>query len=250
MIRLTANNIVKRWGAVTALNGVNLTIQSGEVVALLGDNGAGKSTLIKILSGAIRPTSGEVEINGRQAKLRTTRDAIDAGIETIFQDSALVEQLSISRNIFLGREPTRFLGGVRVLDKRRMNEVSSRLLRDAGIKKHLNPRSPVSTLSGGERQSIAIARARYFESEVLILDEPTNNLGLEESANVLEFVRRIRAEGRACIMITHNLQHVFDVCDRAVVIRAGLAVGDFPVSTVNSELLTEAITGTFGTPSN
>jgi simple sugar transport system ATP-binding protein len=241
MVEMT--NIVKRWGAVSALAGVDFKVNPGEVVALLGDNGAGKSTLIKILSGVERATSGSIKITGEEVQLHSTRDAIDRRIETIFQDSALVEQLSIGRNLFLGREPTRRVGPFKALDKKYMTSASGDLLKRVGISKNLDPKTPIAALSGGERQSIAIARAMFFKSDLIILDEPTNNLGLEETRGVLRFLRDIKAAGQASVLITHNLHHVFDVADRAVVLRRGQVVGDLPVSETNVDHLSDLITG-------
>ncbi len=241
MVEMT--NIVKRWGGVSALDGVNFAVHGGEVVALLGDNGAGKSTLIKILSGAERPSSGSIKFVGNEVQLKTQRDAIDLGIETIYQDSALVEVLSIGRNLFLGREPTKHVGPFKFLDKKYMSESSGDLLKRVGISKNLDPKTPISALSGGERQSIAIARAMFFKSELIILDEPTNNLGLDETRGVLRFLHDLRGRGHASILITHNLHHVFEVADRAVVLRRGRVVGNVLVGDTNIEHLSALITG-------
>jgi simple sugar transport system ATP-binding protein len=222
---------------------VDFNVEPGEVVALLGDNGAGKSTLIKILSGVERPSGGTIKVGGSSVTLRSTRDAIDLGIETIFQDSALVEQLSIGRNLFLGREPVRSVGPFKVLDKKYMATASGDLLRRVGISKSLDPKSAISSLSGGERQSIAIARAMFFQSDLIILDEPTNNLGLEETRGVLRFLRDIKEARKASILITHNLHHVFEVCDRAVVLRRGRVVGNLPVGETDIDHLSDLITG-------
>jgi simple sugar transport system ATP-binding protein len=217
-------NIEKYYGRIHALRGVNLKVNKGEVVGLLGDNGAGKSTLIKVLSGAVPYTSGQILINGREVSLNTTNDAIAAGVETIYQDSALVPQLSIARNLFLGRELTR--GPFGRLDQAEMNRVASELLRRVGITKNIPPTTPISSLSGGERQAVAIARAMYFDSDIIILDEPTNNLGVAETQGVLNFVRDARDKGHACIFIAHNIHHVFQVVDRMVVMRRGEVAAD------------------------
>jgi simple sugar transport system ATP-binding protein len=217
-------DIEKFYGRIHALRGVNLQVNPGEIVGLLGDNGAGKSTLIKVLSGAVPYTSGKILIKGREVRLNNTNDAIDAGIETIYQDSALVPQLSIARNLFLGRELTR--GPLGRLDQDEMNRVASDLLRRVGITKNIPPTTPISSLSGGERQAVAIARAMYFDSEIIILDEPTNNLGVAETQGVLNFVRDARDKGHACIFIAHNIHHVFQVVDRMVVMRRGEVAAD------------------------
>lgn len=219
-------NIEKYYGRVHALRNVNLTIRKGEIVGLLGDNGAGKSTLIKVLSGAVPYTSGEILIKGKPITLRSTNDAIAAGIETIYQDSALVSQLSIARNLFLGRELRRGPRFLDRMDQARMNEVAGELLRRVGISKNIPPTTPIGSLSGGERQSVAIARAMYFDSELVILDEPTNNLGVAETQGVLRFVRAVRDTGHSCIFIAHNIHHVFQVVDRMVVMRRGTIVAD------------------------
>jgi len=217
-------NITKYYGRIRALDGVNLTVNRGEVVGLLGDNGAGKSTLIKVLSGAVPTTSGDIHIRGRLVEMTSTTDAIANGIETIYQDSALVTQLSIARNLFLGREPTR--GPFGRLDLPKMERVASELLKQVGISKKIPPSTPISALSGGERQAVAIARAMHFESDLIILDEPTNNLGVAETQGVLQFVRRARDTGHSCIFIAHNIHHVFQVVDRIAVMRLGTVVAD------------------------
>ncbi|MBL9074494.1 ATP-binding cassette domain-containing protein [Tabrizicola sp.] len=217
-------HIEKSYGRVHALRDVNLTIRRGEIVGLLGDNGAGKSTLIKVLSGAVPYTSGEIRIKGKPVRMTSTNDAIAAGIETIYQDSALVPQLSIARNLFLGRELTS--GHLGRLDLDRMNEVAADLLKRVGISKNIPPTTPIGSLSGGERQAVAIARAMYFDSDLIILDEPTNNLGVAETQGVLRFVREARDTGHSCIFIAHNIHHVFQVVDRMVVMRRGTVVAD------------------------
>jgi simple sugar transport system ATP-binding protein len=219
-------NIEKYYGGIHALRNVNLTIRRGEIVGLLGDNGAGKSTLIKVLSGAVPYTSGEIFIKGAEVRLRSTNDAIAAGIETIYQDSALVAQLSIARNLFLGRELRTGPKLLDWMDQDRMNAVAGELLKRVGISKSIPPSTPIGSLSGGERQAVAIARAMYFDSDLIILDEPTNNLGVAETQGVLRFVRSARDTGHSCIFIAHNIHHVFQVVDRMVVMRRGQIVAD------------------------
>jgi simple sugar transport system ATP-binding protein len=218
--------VSKFYGRVQALEDVSFSVRQSEIVGLLGDNGAGKSTLIKVLSGAVPTTSGDIFIRGKKVDIRSTTDAIANGIETIYQDSALVTQLSIARNLFLGREP---LIGPRVLnrmDHATMNRVASELLRRVGITKNIPPTTPIAALSGGERQAVAIARAMHFDSDLIILDEPTNNLGVAETRGVLNFVRGARDSGHSCIFIAHNIHHVFQVVDRIVVLRRGQVVAD------------------------
>src|SRR5277367_5960796 len=236
--------INKFFGRVQALEGVNLHVARQEIVGLLGDNGAGKSTLIKVLSGALPPTSGDIFVRGKKVQMRSTSDAIAQGIETIYQDSALVTQLSIARNLFLGREP---IEGPRVLNKMnaaRMEQVAGELLRRVGIGKSIPASTPISSLSGGERQAVAIARAMHFDSDLIILDEPTNNLGVAETQGVLRFVRNARDSGHSCIFIAHNIHHVFQVVDRIVVMRRGRIVADDidPKTTMVAEV-EDVITG-------
>jgi simple sugar transport system ATP-binding protein len=218
--------ITKSYGSVRALTDVSLEVREREIVGLLGDNGAGKSTLIKILSGAIPATSGDIFIRGRKIEIRGTTDAIANGIETIYQDSALVTQLSIARNLFLGREPVKGPAFLNRMDHATMNRVAGELLRRVGISKNIPPTTPIASLSGGERQSVAIARAMYFDSDLIILDEPTNNLGVAETQGVLQFVRNARDSGHSCIFIAHNIHHVFQVVDRIVVLRRGTVAAD------------------------
>ena len=224
VLRIT--DVSKSYGSVQALKSASLSVGEGEVLALLGDNGAGKSTLIKVISGVHRPDSGEIAVNGRPVTIRNARDSMAAGIETIHQDTTLAPDLSIARNLFLGREPVRmaWLGALAPIDRNVLRETSRRLLRRVGITKNLDADTPVSSLSGGERQSIAISRAMQFAAKVIILDEPTNNLGVEETHGVLRFVREMKAAGHAVIFITHNIHHVFQVADRAVIMRRGEVV--------------------------
>jgi len=219
-------HINKSYGRIEALRDVSLDVNEREIVGLLGDNGAGKSTLIKVLSGAVPSTSGDIFIRGRKVAIRGTTDAIKHGIETIYQDSALVTQLSIARNLFLGREPVRGPWFLNRMDRAEMDDVAATLLRQVGISKNIPPGTPIGSLSGGERQAVAIARAMHFDSDLIILDEPTNNLGVAETQGVLRFVRGARDSGHSCIFIAHNIHHVFQVVDRIVVMRGGRVVAD------------------------
>ena len=219
-------NISKSYGRVRALENVHLTVGEREIVGLLGDNGAGKSTLIKILSGAVPASGGDIFIRGEKADIKSTADAIGYGIETIYQDSALVAELSIARNFFLGREPLKGPAFFGRMDQEAMANVARALLKQVGIEKDIPPTTPIGALSGGERQSVAIARAMHFDSELIILDEPTNNLGVAETQGVLRFVRNARDSGHSCIFIAHNIHHVFQVVDRIVVLRQGRVVAD------------------------
>ena len=219
-------NVSKSYGRVRALRNINLVVNTGEIVGLLGDNGAGKSTLIKVLSGAVPSTEGDIFVRGNKVQIKSTTDAIANGIETIYQDSALVSQLSIARNLFLGREPVKGPKFLNRLDTVAMDRVARDLLKQVGITKDIPSSTPISSLSGGERQAVAIARAMHFDSDLIILDEPTNNLGVAETQGVLRFVRNARDSGHSCIFIAHNIHHVFQVVDRIVVMRLGSIVAD------------------------
>ena len=219
-------HISKSYGRIQALEDVTLSVRGSEIVGLLGDNGAGKSTLIKVLSGAVPATSGDIFIRGAKVEMRSTTDAIKHGIETIYQDSALVTQLSIARNLFLGREPIKGPRFFNRMDQDAMNAAAGALLKRVGITKDIPPSTPIGSLSGGERQAVAIARAMHFDSDLIILDEPTNNLGVAETQGVLRFVRNARDSGHSCIFIAHNIPHVFQVVDRIVVMRHGTVVSD------------------------
>ncbi|MCP4384123.1 MAG: sugar ABC transporter ATP-binding protein [Hyphomicrobiales bacterium] len=218
--------VSKSYGRVQALRAVDFSVRRKEIVGLLGDNGAGKSTLIKILSGAVPASGGDIYMNGKKVNITNTTDAIDLGIETIYQDSALVTELSIARNLFLGREPVTGARFLNRLDQQLMNRVARELLEEVGITKNIPATTPIGSLSGGERQAVAIARAMHFDSELIILDEPTNNLGVAETQGVLRFVRNARDSGHSCIFIAHNIHHVFQVVDRIVVLRRGEVVAD------------------------
>jgi simple sugar transport system ATP-binding protein len=212
-------NITKSFGTVCALGGVNLHVDPGEVVGLLGDNGAGKSTLIKILAGVIKPTSGEIVINGERVSNWSPARSRAAGIETVFQDRALAVQQSIVRNIFMGRELAGRFGWLNL--RKQVNE-AERLMREIGFtSKVFSPNSIVGQLSGGERQGVAIARAILKQANLIVLDEPTTALSLTETAKVFHFVRQVRESGRSIVFIGHNIHHVYDIAERFVVIDRG-----------------------------
>jgi simple sugar transport system ATP-binding protein len=212
-------NITKSFGTVYALGGVSLHVDPGEVVGLLGDNGAGKSTLIKILAGVIKPTSGEIIINGEQVSNWSPARSRAAGIETVFQDRALAVQQSIVRNIFMGRE---LAGRFGWLNLRKQVSEAERLMREIGFtSKVFSPNSIVGQLSGGERQGVAIARAILKQANLIVLDEPTTALSLTETAKVFHFVRQVRESGRSIVFIGHNIHHVYDIAERFVVIDRG-----------------------------
>jgi simple sugar transport system ATP-binding protein len=234
--------IVKRFGTITALDGVDFTVNQREVVGLLGDNGAGKSTLIKVLTGVYSPTSGKIYFEGKLVNIPSPREARALGIETCYQDLALVPLMSITRNFFLGRELTLGLGPVQWLDMREMDRQSREALRDIGI--HIrSPREKVGKLSGGERQSIAIGRARYFGARLLILDEPTSALSVGETSKVLTYTLNAKERGLSVIFITHNVGHVYQVADRFTVIRRGTVVGTYTRDEVTEKDIADLITG-------
>src|SRR5947209_8232112 len=212
---LEARDIAKRYGSVVALESADFEVYGGEIVALIGDNGAGKSTLIKILSGAVRPDEGTILLRGQPVEFHSPRDARAAGIETVYQDLALAPDLDVAANLFLGREITQpgLLGRLDFYNQRAMREQAARHLQD--LKVNLRSiRQTVDTLSGGQRQSVAVARAVFWGKDIVILDEPTAALGVAQSGMVLELMRRVRDAGTAVIFISRNMPHVFEVADR------------------------------------
>jgi simple sugar transport system ATP-binding protein len=227
---IECRGLEKWYSGVHALKNVSLSIGHGEVVGLVGDNGAGKSTLIKILSGVHRQDRGEIYMNGQPVALRTPKDAMRLGIETIYQTNSMVPTMSIARNLFIGREPLKVaMLGIGILDQPRMRAESIRAIADVDL--HLrSPDALVGELSGGQRQGVAIARAMHFKSKVLILDEPTNHLSVKETNKVLGFVRGLKAQGVTGIFISHNMHHVFQSCDRIVAMARGEIVFDKPVA--------------------
>ena len=228
---LAGRGLVKRYGHVTALDDCDFDLMAGEVLAVIGDNGAGKSTLIKAISGAVQPDEGEVRLNGRPVRFSSPLDARAAGIETVYQQLAMSPALSIADNMFMGRELRRpgIMGSVfRMLDRPEMERRAREKLNELGLMTIQNIRQPVETLSGGQRQGVAVARAAAFGSKVIILDEPTAALGVKESRRVLELIQDVRARGIPIILISHNMPHVFEVADRIHIHRLGrrLAVID------------------------
>ena len=220
---MQAKGLVKRYGHVMALDGTDFELRAGEILAVIGDNGAGKSSLIKALSGATIPDEGEILLDGKTIHFRSPIDARRAGIETVYQDLAVAAAMSISENLFLGRELRRpgFLGNVlRMLDKKKMLEESIARMQElkVGIR---SMTQPVETLSGGQRQCVAVGRAAAFAQHVVIMDEPTAALGVKEGNMVLELIRRVRDRGLPVVLISHNMPHVFEVADRIHVARLG-----------------------------
>jgi ABC-type sugar transport system ATPase subunit len=241
---LEVRDAVKRFGPVTALRGVSFSVGAAEILALLGDNGAGKSTIIKALSGAHALDEGQVLVDGRAVTLRSPLDARHHGIETVYQDLALFDNLSVTANFFAGREPVsppglRSFGALR---KRRMLQSASETLERLQVNIP-NPRATVGLMSGGQRQAIAVARAVSFASRVVILDEPTAALGVRETRNVLNMVKRLPEQGVAVILISHNLEQVMAVADRAVVMRSGSKVGEAVPTPENHDHIVKLIVG-------
>ncbi len=218
--------ITKYFGGVIALNGVSMTLFPGEVMCLLGDNGAGKSTLIKVLSGVHQPDEGEYRVEGQPVHFTSPRDALEHGIATVYQDLAMIPLMSITRNFFLGSEPTKGRGPFRRFDIHSARAIVRDELHKIGIDIR-DPDQPVGTLSGGERQSVAIARAVYFGAKVLILDEPTSALGVKQAATVLRYVAQSRARGIAVILITHNPHHAYPIGDRFTILKRGRTLGTY-----------------------
>ncbi|TCT33078.1 mannose ABC transporter ATP-binding protein /fructose ABC transporter ATP-binding protein /ribose ABC transporter ATP-binding protein [Martelella mediterranea] len=221
---LKARNLVKRYGKVTALDHCDFDLMPGEILAVIGDNGAGKSTLIKAISGAVLPDSGEIHMDGRRLHFASPNDAREAGIETVYQTLAMSPALSIADNMFMGRELRKsgIMGKVfRQLDRPEMERIAREKLNDLGLMTIQNINQAVETLSGGQRQGVAVARAAAFGSKVIILDEPTAALGVKESRRVLELILDVRSRGIPIILISHNMPHVFEVADRIHVHRLG-----------------------------
>lgn len=220
---LEAKGLVKRYGGVTALDGADFELRAGEILAVVGDNGAGKSSLIRALSGALVPDAGEVRLDGRPVRFRGPLDARRAGIETVYQELAVAPAMTVAENLFLGREPRRRgpLGAVlRMVDWGRMVRESAAHLANLGIEVR-SPTQPVETLSGGQRQAVAVARAAAFARHVVIMDEPTAALGVRQSGMVLDLIRRVRDRGLAVVLISHDMPHVFELADRIHVARLG-----------------------------
>jgi fructose transport system ATP-binding protein len=221
---LKARGLVKRYGRVTALDNCDFDLMPGEILAIIGDNGAGKSSLIKAISGAVTPDAGTVTLEGKEIRFRSPIDARNAGIETVYQTLAMSPALSIADNMFMGRELRKpgFRGSVlRQLDRKRMEDIARQKLSDLGLMTIQNINQAVETLSGGQRQGVAVARAAAFGSKVIILDEPTAALGVKESRRVLELILEVKSRGIPIILISHNMPHVFEVADRIHVHRLG-----------------------------
>jgi ABC-type sugar transport system ATPase subunit len=241
---LRVHQLVKRFGGLTAVNKVNMEVYPGEVVGLVGDNAAGKSTLIKCIAGVYQPDEGEIYLHGRRVRFSRPIEARDAHIETIYQDLALAGNLDVGANIFMGREPKKsYLGGlIKVLDEGYMREESRKVMSRLGI--HIPDfAQEIETLSGGQRQAVAIARAVYWKAELMIMDEPTNNLGVVEQRQVLELVRELREQRVPVILISHTLPDIFAVTDRIIVLHRGYKVTEKKTSETDSQEIVQYMVG-------
>ena len=239
---LELRDVGKTFGNVIALDGISTSVRAGEVTCVLGDNGAGKSTLIKVLSGVHRPDRGEVLLDGTPVQWSAPREALDAGIATVYQDLAMIPLMAVWRNFFLGREPVRGWGPFRRFDSAEARRTTRQALGDMGIDIR-DPDQPVGTLSGGERQSVAIARAVHFGARVLILDEPTSALGVRQAGVVLRYIAQARDRGVGVVFITHNPHHAFPVGDRFLLLGRGRSLGDFAKGEISQEEVTRLMAG-------
>ena len=240
---LEVRGLSKHFGAIRALNDFDMTINRGEVVALAGDNGAGKTTMIKTISGVFQPTAGEVRFKGAPVSFATPQEARDKGIETIYQDLALADNLSIGANIFLGREPmTKKFGFLPVLDRKAMRKAAQETM--ALLDFHVSRLdAPVSNFSGGQRQAVAIGRAVHWDAQILIMDEPTAALGVPEQRKVISLIHQLKAQGRGIIFISHNLQDIFAVSDRIIVMRRGVKAGERRISETTHDEVVKLMIG-------
>lgn len=242
--RLQLRGINKSFGGVRALKGVDFEVYAGEVVGLVGDNGAGKSTLIKTMSGAYIPDEGEILIDGQPVTIASPQDSTRLGIETVYQDLALCDNLDVVANLWLGREAYRDVipGVLRVLDETEMERRTSEVLKTLDVRIP-SLRSPVATLSGGQRQCIAVAKTILRQPKVVLLDEPTAALGVAQTRQVLNLIQRLKEQGLAVVVISHNLHDVFEVADRVIVMRLGQRAATFEIRNTTPERIVAAITG-------
>ncbi len=241
MALLRLSEVSKHFGAIKALSNVSLTLSEGEVVGLMGDNGAGKSTLVRIIAGNFPPSGGRIEIQGREVSFQKPSDARSAGIEIVYQDLALCNNLSAAANVYLGRELMRRVGLFRVLDYRAMYQRAAELF--AELKSETRPRDLVHRMSGGQRQAVAIARTRLSDPKIVLMDEPTAAISVRQVAEVLNLIRRLRDHGIAVVLISHRMPDVFAVADRVVVMRRGEKVADKVIAGSSPEEVTGLITG-------
>ncbi len=239
---LELRGVSKRFGAVQALSEVDFEVFPAEVVGLVGDNGAGKSTLVKVIAGAYRPDVGRYVFEGREVVVATPRDATALGVQTVYQDLALCDNLDVVANLYLGREPQQRSGGLRLLDEIAMERSARDFVQELHVRIP-SLRSLLATLSGGQRQSVAVARSVMWNSKVVLLDEPTAALGVEQTRQVKELIQRLREKGLGVVVISHNLADVFDVTDRIVVLRLGRRVATFETRSASRRDVVASITG-------
>lgn len=237
---LSVRRLAKRYGAVQALAGVDLDVHVGDVLAICGDNGAGKSTLIRMISGADTPSEGEIRLRGEAVRFASPQDALARGVATIYQDLALAPRLAIYQNVFMGAELARRLGPLRVLDKKAMIAQASGYMAQLGSAV-TDARRPVSSLSGGQRQSVAIGRALRWNAEVVVMDEPTAALGVKETAQVLDLIRALNRTGKTVVLISHNMADVVAVAHRVAILKQGRKVIDRPVAGLDADALSHMV---------
>jgi simple sugar transport system ATP-binding protein len=245
MAVLELHGVSRNFGAIQALQSVDLTLDRGEVLGLMGDNGAGKSTLVKVVAGSYPPSAGEILLEGAPVKFARPVEARRAGIEIVHQDLALCDNLTAALNVFLGRELVRRVGPFRFLDRAAMNARAARLF--AELKSETRPRALVKQMSGGQRQAVAIARTRLSDPKIVLMDEPTAAISVRQVAEVLDLIRHLKATGHAVILISHRMPDVFEVSDRVVVLRRGSKVADKPIAATSPEEVTGLITGAIRT---
>lgn len=242
-VLLEIRDLSKNFGPVQALKDLSMVVRAGEVVALAGDNGAGKTTVIKAISGVYPPSSGQILLGGQEMTFSSPQDARDKGIETIYQDLALADNLTIGGNIFLGREPMRRRFGILpILDRKTMAGAAKETM--ARLDFHVSRLdAPVSNFSGGQRQAVAIGRALYWNAQILIMDEPTAALGVPEQRKVLSLVHQLKSQGKGVIFISHNLSDIFNVSDRIIVLRRGVEVGERPIADTTHDEVVKLMIG-------
>jgi simple sugar transport system ATP-binding protein len=241
MTALKLTNISKHFGAIHALSDVSLSLEPAQVLGLMGDNGAGKSTLVKIIAGNFPPTGGRIEIEEREVHFTQPVDARKNGVEIVYQDLALCNNLTAGANVFLGRELRKGWGPIKILDYRAMYQRAGELF--AELKSETRPRDLVKQMSGGQRQAVAIARTRLSQPKIVLMDEPTAAISVRQVAEVLNLIRRLRDTGIAVVLISHRMPDVFEVADRVAVLRRGRKVADKPISSTSPEEITGLITG-------
>jgi len=242
---LELEGVSKHFGAIRALDDVSLSLQAGEVLGLMGDNGAGKSTLVKIIAGNFPPSHGEIRVDGRQVHFHRPLDARHSGIEVVYQDLALCDNLTAAANVYLGRELRKGVWPLRILDYNAMYRRSRELF--AELKSETRPRDLVRQMSGGQRQAVAIARTRLSNARIVLMDEPTAAISVRQVAEVLQLIERLREQGIAVILVSHRMPDVFDVADRIAVMRRGRKVADKKIATSSPEEVTALITGAIET---